>query len=226
MTNQIKTKRLVETSLLLAIATVLSLFQPFQLPFGGGITIVSMLPIILIAYKYGSKWGLFAAFVGSLLQMLVGLKTVTAFFMPGDSQMVVWKAILVCLIDYVIAYTVLGFGGAFRNKFNATKALCLGSIFAIALRFLAHILSGYLFFGSWAEWFFSQAELGSFGKWVLDNMSGKGLALFYSVCYNATYIIPEMILTAVVAVIIAKIPVISKKANEKNDDDYYDVFER
>ena len=115
------TKVLVECALLIAIATVLNVvcsFIPFlNLPFGGGFTICSMLPIVLAAYRNGTKWGLLTGFVYAVVQMLLGFKTVSAFFMPSsDSYMVLWKAICVCLIDYIIAYTVLGFGGIFRNK--------------------------------------------------------------------------------------------------------------
>jgi len=106
-----KTKRLVTTAMLIAIATVLSVFQPFQLPFGGGITIASMMPIVIIAFCYGTKWGLFSAFIFSLLQMFLGAKTITAFFLPGDSQMALGAALIVCFLDYIAAYTVLGFGG-------------------------------------------------------------------------------------------------------------------
>lgn len=211
MTNT-KTKRLVETALLLALATLLSLFKPFELPFGGGITLLSMLPIVLIAYRYGTKWGLFAAFVGAILQMLVGLKTVTAFFMPGDSQMAVWKAILVCLIDYIIAYTVLGLGGIFRNKCKkARTALCLGSIVALLFRYIAHIISGAIFFGTWAEWFFTQEGFYKIGSSIMNNFSGNGLSFIYSVFYNGTYMIPEIIFTAIAAFIVGNIPYIAKK---------------
>ena len=211
MSNK-NTRRLVETGLLLAIATVLSMFQPFKLPFGGGITIVSMLPIVLIAYRYGTKWGLFSAFVGSILQIFVGFDIVSSFFLPGDSQMVIWKAILVCFIDYTIAYTALGFGGIFRDKIKSPSvSLFSGTIVALSLRFLAHIISGYIFFGAWAEWYFSKEELGSFGQKVLSNMSGQGLALFYSFFYNGVYMIPEIILTSVVALIIGNVPQIARK---------------
>jgi len=78
-------------------------------------------------------------------------------------------------------------------------------------RFLAHIISGYIFFGAWAEWYFSKEELGSFGQKVLSNMSGQGLALFYSFFYNGVYMIPEIILTSVVALIIGNVPQIARK---------------
>ena len=161
-TKKSNTKILVECALLIAIATALNVvcsFIPFlNLPFGGGFTICSMLPIVLAAYRNGTKWGLLTGFVYAVVQMLLGFKTVSAFFMPSsDSYMVLWKAICVCLIDYIIAYTVLGFGGIFRNKIkNPSASLCVGSIVALSLRYLAHIISGYIFFGTWAEWFYSQ----------------------------------------------------------------------
>ena len=68
-----KTKKLVVSAVMLAIATVLSFFQPFQLPFGGGITLASMMPLVIIAYIYGTKWGLLSGFVYSVLQMILGM---------------------------------------------------------------------------------------------------------------------------------------------------------
>ena len=54
-----KTKKLVTTAMLLAMAVLLSLVQVLKLPFGGSVTLVSMLPVVLIAYMFGTKWGLF-----------------------------------------------------------------------------------------------------------------------------------------------------------------------
>ena len=159
-TKKNNTKVLVECALLIAtVLNVVCSFIPFlNLPFGGGFTVCSMLPIVLAAYRNGTKWGLLTGFVYAVVQMLLGFKTVSAFFMPGsDSYMVLWKAVCVCLIDYIIAYTVLGLGGIFRNKIkNPSVSLCVGSIFALSLRYIAHIISGFIFFGTWADWFFSQ----------------------------------------------------------------------
>lgn len=200
------TAKLVKCALLVAIATGLSLFQPFELPFGGGITIASMMPIILIAFCYGLKWGLFSAFVFSILQMVVGMKTVAAFFLPGDSQMLVWQAICICLIDYVLAYTVLGFGGIFKKYIkNKAAAICAGTVFALLLRYVMHIISGYIFFGSWAEWFFTQEGFYAIGATIMEHFSGWGLALLYSVFYNGLYMIPEIIITAIVTPVIYKV---------------------
>ena len=201
-----KTKKMVTSAMLIAIGTVLSLFTPFNLPFGGGITLASCLPVILISYIYGIKSGLFAGFIYSLLQIVVGINTISAFFLPGDSQMVLWKAIVVCLLDYVAAYTVLGFGGIFKNKIkNNSIALISGVILALLLRYIIHIISGAVFFGTWAEWFFSQDGFYKIGETILNTFSGSSLALVYSVFYNGLYMIPEIIITAIIAPIVYKI---------------------
>ena len=213
--NKKRTQAITVSAIMIAFAVAISAICaaiPFlNLPFGGGFTIASMLPIILVAYMFGTKWGILTAFTYSIMQMLLGFNTVSSFFLPGDSQMLWYRAIIVCLIDYVIAYTVLGLGGVFRKKFSPTKAIVLGSVFAISLRYLAHIISGAIFFGSWAEWFFTQEGFYSWGQSILDTFSGGSLALIYSIIYNGTYMIPEIIITAIVACFITRIPQIKMR---------------
>ncbi len=201
-------ERLTVSAIFIALGTILSLFQPFSLPQGGGITLLSMLPVIIIAYRYGLAWGTASSLVYALMQMLVGFKTVSAFFMPGDSQMVLWKAIIVCLLDYIVAYGVLCLGGLFRKGNDTAASLCLGAIVAVTARYVVHIISGAIFFSSWAGWFFTDIMGGEFGAEVLTTYSGFGLSLFYSVIYNGLYMIPEIILTAIGAYSIGKIPAI------------------
>ena len=200
-----KTKKLVTSSMLLAIAVVLSIIQPFSLPFGGGVTIASMAPICIIAVLYGTKQGLFAGAVYGVIQMLMGAKTVAAFFMPGDSQMTIFAAVSVCLLDYIIAYTVIGFAGVFKTKTkNTTVAVTLGTVFALCLRYIVHIVSGAIFFGSWAEWFFTQEGFYAIGEKIMTAFSGYGLSIVYSVFYNGLYMIPEIVITAIVTPIVYK----------------------
>jgi thiamine transporter len=191
---------------MLSISAICAAVPFLNLPFGGGFTIASMLPIIIVAYMYGTKWGILTAFTYSVMQMLLGFNTISAFFLPGDSQMVWWRAVVVILIDYLIAYTVLGLGGIFRKRFDTRKALVLGSVLAISLRYVAHIVSGAIFFGAWAEWFFTQDGFYSWGAAILDTFSGASLSLIYSIIYNGTYMIPEIIITAIVACFVVRIP--------------------
>ncbi len=199
-----KTKKLVTTAMLLALATVLSIFKPFALPYGGGITVASMMPIILIAFIYGTKSGLLSAFVFSIIQMLFSNGTISAAFLPGDDQMVLYKAILMCLLDYTLAFTVLGLGGIFKGKIKSNaKAIFLGALFATSLRYLCHILSGYILWGSYATWFFSQEGF-NFGNAVLSRLSGNALAAFYTLFYNGLYMVPEIIITSVSCPVVLK----------------------
>ena len=129
------------------LAIVCALIPFLNLPFGGGFTIASMLPIVLVSYMYGIKWGFFVSLSYSVLQILMDLalgtssSVIMALFMPAsDGYMGAFAGVSILVIDYVIAYGVLGIGGVFRNRFkNKTAALCVGSILALSLRYLAHI---------------------------------------------------------------------------------------
>ena len=199
-----KTKELVTTAMLLAIATVLSIFKPFELPYGGGITIASMMPIILIAFCYGTKKGILAGFLFSIIQMLFSHGTISAAFLPGEDQMVFHKAILMCLLDYTLAFTVLGLGGIFKGKVkNDVKAIFLGALLATFLRYVCHFFSGVILWGSYAEWFFSQEGF-AFGASVLAKYSGMLLSVIYSLVYNGLYMVPEIIITSVVTPLVYK----------------------
>ncbi len=204
-----KTNKMVISAMMVALGTILSLFKLYELPFGGTVTVASMVPVVLVAYIYGTKWGLFTSFIYSLLQLVCGIATgiVSRMFLPGDEQMVFSVAISICIFDYVLAYLALGFGGIFKNKLKHKSAeIALGVVVALSLRWVMHIISGYIFYGAWAEWFFADstglAQIGfmkGFCSWVMANMSGKGLALFYSVVYNGAYMLPEIIITVLLA---------------------------
>jgi len=207
-----KTRRLTESAMLIALAVVLeivgkSVIPP--MPFGGQLTIVSMLPIVLLSYRHGVKWGLISGFGYSLIQMALGAGTVTAAFQPGyfgDSAML-GNALIMCLMDYVAAYTLLGLGGIFRGRLkNHGAALLWGSVTALLARYLCHILSGYILFSGWAEWFFTQEGFPAWGSALVATLNPGMLGFVYSVVYNGMYMVPEMILTAVAAVLVARVP--------------------
>ena len=104
-----KVKKLTESAMLIAIAVVLELLSKMFIPemaFGGQITLVSMLPVVLISYRHGMKWGFLAAFTYALIEMVIGAKTVAAAFQPGyfgDATMV-GNALIMCALDYVVAH--------------------------------------------------------------------------------------------------------------------------
>ena len=214
-----KTRRLTESAMLLAMAIVLELvakmFIP-EMPFGGQITIVSMLPVVLISYRHCMRWGFVASFTYALLEMALGAKTVSAAFLPGyfgDGTMI-FNAIVMCLLDYVVAFTVLGLGGLFRDRIgNRGTALVCGSLVALGARYVSHIASGYILFSGYAEWYFTQEGFPAWGAQLVEDLNPEVLGVVYSVVYNGMFMIPEIVLTAIVAAIVARIPRIATKVS-------------
>ena len=70
---------LAECSIMVSLATVLSVFKLFEMPYGGSITLASFLPIVVVAYRHGSRAGLSSALCASLIQLLLGLKNFSYF---------------------------------------------------------------------------------------------------------------------------------------------------
>ena len=201
----------------MVLAMVCALIPFLNLPFGGGFTVASMLPVVIISYMYGMKWGFFSAAIYSIIQIVMDLylgkgSTLMALFLPSsEDYMGIGAAIAILVIDYLIAYTLLGFGGAFRKMKNKVLGLALGCVLALSLRYVAHIVSGFIFYGAWAEWFFSQENFYAIGGWILEHFSGKGLALIYSIFYNGLYMLPEIVITTVAAIVVGKLPVIKRE---------------
>ncbi len=177
------TRKLAESALLIAIATVLSLIK-FDLPFGGGVTLVSMLPLILISHRWGWKWGVLAAFVYSLIQLMLGLDNVgyaTSFVM----------ALGVIFLDYVIAYTVIGLSGIFDHSLGKTwKSVAAGIAVTFVLRFCCHLITGAWIWGVWMPETFMNMTMTS--PWL------------YSFLYNGWYMLAELVLTEIVAMLLYK----------------------
>ena len=207
---QSKTKRLTESAMLIAVAIVLELVSKMfipEMPFGGQITLVSMLPVVLISYRHGVKWGLVAGLGYALMEMVIGAKTVAAAFQPGyfgDGTMIL-NALIMCVLDYLVAFTALGLGGAFLERTeNPGLGLCLGSVLALSARYVSHIASGYILFSGWAEWFFTQEGFPTWGAALVASLSPDMLGFVYSLVYNGMYMVPEIILTAVVSLFLAR----------------------
>ena len=105
-----KVLTLVEGAVMVALATVLSFVKIVHLPWGGSITLLSMLPIIVFSIKRGVANGLAASFVFALIQFIQGCAD--GLFGWGLTPV----ALVACIfIDYIFAFTVLGLAGIFRK---------------------------------------------------------------------------------------------------------------
>lgn len=178
-----KTKTLAECAILIALSTVLSFVKIWHMPWGGSITLLSMLPVAVISVKHGLKKGLFCSFVYSVIQLFLGI-TLDGLLGWGLSAGMLFACI--CL-DYIIAFTVIGFSGAFAKE--GMTGIISGICVSVILRFISHYLSGVYIFAS-------------VGK-LWEGFETQNPYL-YSLGYNAAYMLPELILTLVGAFIAVK----------------------
>ena len=186
-----RTLNLVTGGVLVALGTALSFIKVFDLPYGGSITLCSMLPVMLFAYRAGTKWGLGAGFVFSVLELLFGLDA-----LKGISGSTVAGSIF---LDYLLAFTVLGLAGILRHKIqNDPLAFTLGCLIAMLARYIASILSGWLLWAQFMEVSYMQELVAAFFP-GLSSLTGNQLAIIYSTCYNGTYMLPEILITCVAA---------------------------
>ena len=173
------TRRLTETAIMIALATMLSYLTLFKAPMGGSVTVFSQLPIVIIGYRYGFKWGTLTGVIHGLLQMLLqGLGNFA--YVKGFGAY-----LILILFDYVLAFAALGIGGAMFKKIikNQTVALGVGAGVASLLRFICHFISGVTIWGEYAD--------GWKSVWV------------YSLGYNGYYMLFEAIITVAGAVILS-----------------------
>ena len=198
LTRTEKTKRLALSGILIAMATVLSFIKVFEWPFGGSITAASMLPLAMLGYTYGAKWGLAVGLVHGIIQAITGATMSSAF--AGQNAGAV---VAICLIDYLIAFSVIGLSGVFKGKIgNHTVGFALGTAVAVFLRYLCHVASGYIFYKSYADWFFGEVMANDFSAMLTEKCPPNILGLLYSAIYNAAYMMPELAITTLCAVLL------------------------
>ena len=179
-----KTNVLVEGAIMIALATVLSFIRVVKLPWGGSITLLSMLPIVLFSIRRGIKAGLTVSFLFSLVQFIQGI--MDGLFGWGLTP----GSLIACIfLDYLLAFTVLGLAGIFRKK--GVPGWIAGIAFAILLRFTMHFLGGVIIWQSFGQ---------LWGEFFTEN------TVLYSLLYNGAYMLPEMIFTIIGAVALLKMP--------------------
>ena len=172
--NNKKLVMLLEIAIFAAIGIILDKLT-ISMPQGGSVSLV-MVPIILMAIRWGLAAGLTTGLLIGVLQMVFG------------AYILHWMQ---ALLDYGIAFTVVGLAAIIRgpllqaaksvNKKKMTLYIVLGTLIGGFLRYVAHLLAGVVFFKEYA---------GDENVWL------------YSITYNASYMVPAIILTAVIAVLL------------------------
>lgn len=168
-----KTRKLTECAVMVALAAVLSLIKVYDAPYGGSITLGSMVPLVIASVHIKDiRWGFLACFSFSVIQMMLG-------FAPPPTPTLGYF-VLVVLLDYVMAFMALVLAnpvsGLFKNK---TVGVMAGSFVAVLGRFICHFGSGCLIWNVYAP-------------------EGQP-AWLYSLLYNGGYLLPELIITVVLS---------------------------
>ena len=176
--KRMNVRALTECSVMIALSVVFGFIKVADMPYGGSVTIASMLPIVLVAYRHGLGWGMGAAMANSLVQLVSGVKYFSYF--------TTWQSVVaLVLFDYILAFAVFGLAGAFKKRMKQNLAISLGALFASVLRYACHVISGATI---WA------------GLSI-----PTGAALVYSIGYNATYMIPETVILVSVSVYLGSV---------------------
>lgn len=188
-------KVLCEIAIFAAIGFVLDILQGglFKGVFASGGSIgIAMVPVLVISYRRGLVPGLLCGLLLSIVQMAGGIYVINGT--TGWRQTV--GPFIQIMLDYILAYTVVGFAGAFCKMFknakdNKTKlsAIIIGSVLGGLLKYACHVLSGGLFWlGDGSSKFMGVAN----DSWA------------YSFIYNGAYCIPNIIICTIIMVILAK----------------------
>lgn len=171
-----KTLFLVEVALFSALAYVFDLFanmMSLKIWANGGSISIAMVPVFLIAFRWGVKGGMLSGLLLGGLQVITGQGYIVH---PVQG-----------LLEYFLAFTVLGLAGIFakqikqaiqdHSKSKVIRYVILGTLLGSGLRFLMHFIAGAVFFGEYAP---------------------EGTPVFlYSFLYNGTYMLPAFILSAI-----------------------------
>ncbi len=208
MKTKFSTKVIVEIAIFAAIAVALDFLQGAFFKgiwANGGSLGIAMVPIFIIAYRRGLVPGILCGLIVSVIQMLGGPSVVQGQTYDNEFLRVMTPFIQVSL-DYILAYTVVGFAGCFaglysRGKNLKTKILWIvvGSMVGGLLKFLCHFLAGYFWLNMYNDPF----------------MGVDDTSMLFSFVYNATYCIPNAIICSIIMALIAKFyPVLLEEKEE------------
>ncbi|MDE5561940.1 MAG: energy-coupled thiamine transporter ThiT [Clostridiales bacterium] len=172
------TRTITYAAVCVALSFALSYVRLFKMPMGGSITFASMLPLMLFAFMFGSRKGVVVGVIYGLLQAI-------------QDPWIIHPAQFA--LDYLVAFGGIGLTGCMRElgafKGNMRAQFAVGAIVACALRFLAHYFAGVFAFG--------EAGLN-----YVKYGSAFASAYFYSFVYQCLYLIPELAIVIVAAMLV------------------------
>ncbi|WJE34307.1 MULTISPECIES: energy-coupled thiamine transporter ThiT [Bacillus cereus group] len=137
---------MIESAILAAFALIIDILPlSIKLPTGGSISF-AMIPIFIIAYRWGFKRAFLGGLIWGLLQIVVGDAIIVT---PTQT-----------IIEYFVAFAFIGFAGLFykpiqqtlmNNQRKKTIAYIIFATFIGSLaRYFWHFIAGIIFWGQYA----------------------------------------------------------------------------
>ena len=179
------TRRIAFAGVCVASSFVLALIKFKFVAFGGSITIASFVPILIFAYVYGPWEGFAVGLIHGLLNFV-------------ESPYILTPATFI--LDYLLAFAsvgLMGFFGKIKRKERSATPLVLGCVCVFSARFIAHLLSGMIFFAQGAIW-------DPLPSWAMGN------AFAYSFIYQCVYIPVDSFIATMVLVFLVKTGVLDR----------------
>ncbi len=167
----------VEGALMIALVVVCGFLRFPMGTFNGGSVSPAMIPIIIYALRHGALKGMLVGAIGGLLKFLIAHPAMsTTAYVPLSAV----------ILDYVVAYGVLGVAGIMKNRTHQ-KAALHGVYIGVALRFIVHVISGVI------NYFDIAANQ--------DGLLGIGTnsPIMFILVYNIPYLLVSFLLTMIVA---------------------------
>lgn len=156
-----KTRKMTEIAVSVAMAVVCSFIKVLEMPQGGSVAL-TMIPLLFIAQKRGPLVGITAGSIYGFLSALIS----GVLYHPAS-----------LLLDYILAFGLLGIAGFFRNS---VSKIAIGTFLGVGCRFISSLISGAVLFAEYAP----EGQ----NPWV------------YSLIYQSTYMVPEFLISICVLV--------------------------
>ncbi len=176
---------MTEISMAVALAVIFNFIPLWRMPQGGSVSL-EMLPILIIALRWGVAPGMMTGIVYGLVQLALGP------FIVHPVQLV---------LDYPLPYMLVGLAGIFTGKIDlkakgSTYSWLLWAVLTGGLgRFVSHFFSGVIFFAQYAP----EGQ----NPWV------------YSAIYNVSYLLPALLLSYIIIIPLIKNLVINENKKER-----------
>jgi thiamine transporter len=154
-----RTKVLAEIVVFAALSAVLYAVRPYTLPFGGSITLGSMVPVMWLSLRRGVRVGVVAGVIFGVLALLIDI------LFLGASSIIATP--VQAVLEYPVAFGIVGLTGMFHR--NTVTFAVAGAAISVFIRFIIHYFVGvfvwfyvYTFPEQWGQWSWPAVYNGSF----------------------------------------------------------------